>query len=365
VTDTVHVDEPALLGTDVPLTQVYDLALLDLDGVVYIGQDAVPGAAVALDRVRSAGVAVRFVTNNASRPPQVVADHLTRLGVPATVDEVVTSAQVAAVLLARRFAPGSGVLVVGAEGLRQALTEHDLVPMDSVDEGPVAVVQGFGPDVGWRLLAEATRAVRSGLFWMATNLDLTVPTTHGPAPGNGLLVQIVATAAGREPDDVAGKPRPGAFLEAARQAGSRRPLVIGDRLDTDLEGARAADMHGLLVLTGVTGVTELLAATPELRPHYVGRDLDAMMAAQPAARLTAQLTGITRAGCQDAVAEVLVDGGSASLHVLRPGSDPVCLVRAAAVAAWAHQDAGGRGSIDLAALVSTLQGVDRTAGWAR
>ncbi|HEX2810668.1 MAG TPA: HAD-IIA family hydrolase [Kineosporiaceae bacterium] len=361
MTDTVHVEQPALLGTDVPLTQVYDLALLDLDGVVYISQDAVPGAAEALDRVRAAGVPVRFVTNNASRPPEVVADHLTRLGVPATVDEVVTSAQVASALLARRLSPGAGVLVVGAEGLRQALTENGLVPMDSVDEGPVAVVQGFGPDVGWRLLAEATRAVRSGLYWMATNLDLTVPTAHGPAPGNGSLVQLVATVAGRGPDEVAGKPRPGAFLEAARQAGCHRPLVVGDRLDTDLEGARAAGMHGLLVLTGVTGATELLAAPADLRPHYVGRDLDAMMVPHPAARLT----GTTRAGCRDSVAEVVRDGDTASVRVLRPGSDPVCLLRAAAVAAWADQDGGDRPAPDLTGLLSALRGMDSTAGWAR
>jgi glycerol 3-phosphatase-2 len=361
VTDTVHVGQPELLGTDVPLTELYDLVLLDLDGVVYIGQDAVPGAAQALDRVRAAGVPVRFVTNNASRPPRVVADHLTRLGVSATVDEVVTSAQVASVLLARRLGPGAGVLVVGAEGLREALTENGLVPMGSVDEGPVAVVQGFGPDVGWRLLAEATRAVRAGLYWMATNLDLTVPTPHGPAPGNGALVGLVATAAGREPDDVAGKPRPGAFREAARQAGSHRPLVVGDRLDTDLEGARAADMHGLLVLTGVTGASELLAATPDLRPHYVGLDLNAMMAAHPAA----QLTGVTTAACGDAIAEVVVDGVGASVRVDRPGSDPVSLLRAAAVAAWAHQDGGDSRPLELGGLLSTLLGMDRTAGWAR
>jgi glycerol 3-phosphatase-2 len=306
-------------------------------------------------------VGVRFVTNNASRPPQVVADHLTRLGVPATAGEVVTSAQVAAALLARRLHPGDGVLVVGAAGLRDALTEHGLVPMDSVDQGPVAVVQGFGPEVNWRLLAEATRAVREGLYWMATNLDLTVPTAYGPAPGNGSLVELVASTAGRQPDDVAGKPRPGAFLEAARDAASRRPLVIGDRLDTDLEGARAADMHGLLVLTGVTGASELLAAAPARRPHYVGEDLNALLDAQPPARLT----GPAQAACRQALVQVIAEQDGASVRVVHPGSDPVCLLRAAAVAAWSHQGAGGRQALDLSDLLTGLQRMDRSLGWAR
>ena len=362
MTETIDLGQPALLGSDLPLASGYDLALLDLDGVVYIGKDAVPGAASALDAVRGSGVPVRFVTNNASRPAQVVADLLTGLGVPATVAEVVTSAQVAAALLARRLPPGSGVLVVGAAGLRDALTEQGLVPMASVDEGPAAVVQGFGPDVGWRLLAEATRAVRSGLYWMATNLDLTVPTPYGPGPGNGTLVQVVATAAGRGPDEVAGKPRPGAFLEAARQAGSSRPLVVGDRLDTDLEGARAAGMHGLLVLTGVTGVTELLAASAKERPDYVGDDLHALLAPHPAARLVTP----EQAECAGAVARVDTRGvAGPAVRVVQAGTDPVALLRAAAVASWAYQDAGGRQPLDPTDLLAAVQALGGAAGWAR
>jgi glycerol 3-phosphatase-2 len=183
----------------------------------------------------------------------------------------------------------------------------------------------------------------------------------------------VATAAGRGPDDVAGKPRPGAFLEAARQAGSSRPLVVGDRLDTDLEGARAAGMHGLLVLTGVTGVTELLAAPAHQRPDYVGFDLHAMLAPQPAA----QLVGPAQAECAGAVARI--DGGSgsgsgggsaggstgAAVQVLHAGTDPVALLRASAVAAWAHQDVAGHLPLDLTALLAALRAMDGSAGWAR
>jgi HAD superfamily hydrolase (TIGR01450 family) len=366
-----------LAATGGPLRAEYDLALLDLDGVVYIGPDAVPGAAEALDAVREAGLRVRFVTNNASRPPEAVADHLTELGVPARPAEVVTSAQVAAALLAHRLPAGAGVLVIGGAGLREALKQEGLVPMESVDEGPVAVVQGFGPEVGWKRLAEASRAVRAGLFWMATNLDLTVPTMNGPAPGNGALVRAVETAAGRGPDDVAGKPQPGAFLEAVRQAGSTRPLVVGDRLDTDLEGARAAGMPGLLVLTGITDVTALLGAPPRVRPTYVGRNLASLLETHPAA--TAALTGDGSAAegrCRAAhvraeIAGNEIAGSQVVVRVTSAGDDPVDLLRAAAVATWRVRDAlgasesSGATAVDASAVIAAVHAAEPEAAWAR
>jgi HAD superfamily hydrolase (TIGR01450 family) len=368
MSDVVRGEATGLPGTDGPLHAAYDLALLDLDGVVYIGPTAVPGAAASLDAVRKEGLAVRFVTNNASRSAEAVAKHLTELGVPATPAEVVTSSQVAAAMLARRLPPGSGVLVVGGAGLRHALETEGLVPMNSVDEGPVAVVQGYGPEVGWKNLAEASRAVRDGLFWMATNLDLTFPTAHGPAPGNGSLVRAVATAAGRGPDDVAGKPRPGAFLEAARQAGSTRPLVVGDRLDTDLEGAHAAQMPGLLVMTGVTDVSTLVAATPELRPTYVGRDLASLLEPHPVAT-----TGPADPAADDAVdgwcraARVRAepDGDRIALRVLTAGEDPIDLLRAATVAAWRSLDTGGSRPVAADDVIDAVRALEPTATWAR
>jgi HAD superfamily hydrolase (TIGR01450 family) len=365
VSETVGTERPSLLGTARPLYAEYDLALLDLDGVVYIGPDVVPGAAEALDRVRELGMPVRFVTNNASRSPDSVAEHLTRLGVPAGRAEVVTSAQVAAALLAHRLPAGSGVLVVGGAGLREALTAEGLVPMDSVDQGPAAVVQGFSPDIGWRMLAEGTRAVRSGLFWMATNLDLTFPTIYGPAPGNGSLVRAVATAAGREPDDVAGKPRPGAFLEAARQAGSNHPLVIGDRLDTDLEGAQAAGMPGLLVLTGLTGAADLLTAEPHLRPDLLARDLGGLLVEHPAATVTDVSGTLARGSCRAASVQVRFGTGPAAVEVLDDGGDALDLLRAATVAAWAVRDLQPDAELDPTAMIDRIRAMEPDAGWAR
>ena len=312
---------PAPRGCPEPLARAYDLAILDLDGVVYIGPAAVPGAAAALRTARTMGLQVCFVTNNASRPVGTVAAHLTELGIPTSTADVVTSAQVAAAMLARRLPAGAAVLIVGGAGLEESLTEQGLRPVRSAAEGPQAVVQGFSPDLGWRALAEGTRAVRSGVFWVATNLDLTVPTPHGPAPGNGSLVAVIATAAQRQPDAVAGKPEPGAFLEAARRYGSTRPLVVGDRLDTDLEGARAADQDGLLVLTGVSGARELLSCPVHRRPTYVGRDLAALHHPHPAVDVR---DGWAR--CREA--EVVAD--PSGLTVTSCGLDALDVLRAAA-----------------------------------
>ena len=369
MTEAVQVGPAALVGTDGPLHASFDLALLDLDGVVYVGPNAVPGAAEALDAVRGVGLAVRFVTNNASRTAEMVADHLTRLGVPATPAEVVTSSQVAAAMLAHRFPAGSPILIVGGAGLWQAVEAQGLVPVDSGDAGPVAVVQGFSPDLAWRNLAEASRAVRSGVFWLATNLDLTFPTPHGPAPGNGSLVRAVQTAAGRGPDDVAGKPRPGAFVEAARTADASRPLVVGDRLDTDLEGARAAQMPGLLVMTGVTDVTTLLAAAPALRPSYVGRDLWALLDEQPpAVAAPVDADGGSDGRCADARVRAEMENGRVVVRV-KGGQDPLELLRAAAVASWQVLDSGRAAEVDAevdaAAVIHAVLAAEPGATWAR
>jgi glycerol-1-phosphatase len=347
-----------LIGGARPLTEEYDLVLLDLDGVVYIGPAAVPGAAEALERVRAKGVRTAFVTNNASRPPGTVAAHLRELGVEAADDDVVNSAQAASALLARRFPPGSPVLVVGGEGLYRALEAVGLKPVAAVDDGPVAVVQGFGPDVGWRLLAEGSRAVRSGLPWIATNTDLTVPTPYGPAPGNGTLVAAVAAATGVEPE-VAGKPQPTLFHEAAHRYGADRPLVVGDRLDTDLEGARAAGMDGILVLTGVHRVREVLAAAPVRRPHLIARDLFGLMEVHPEPRRSTDGWAVREA-------TVRVDDGV--LTVVRPGPDPLDLIRAACAAVWAHVDEVDptpAAATDPASLLEVLYGLEGDGPWGR
>ena len=257
--------------------------ILDLDGVVYIGEEPVPGAAAAIGRLRQEGRRVVFATNNASRAATEVAALLTRLGIEATADEVVTSAAIAADTLADRLPPGSPVLVVGADALAGEVRRAGLTVVASADDRPAAVVQGYAPHVGWRQLAEACLAIRAGAQWIVTNTDATLPSPRGDLPGNGSLVAALRTALGRDPDLVVGKPQPAFFAGAAAKAGASRPLVVGDRLDTDIEGAVRAGMDSLLVLTGVSSEAEARAATAESRPTYVGADLAALF--EPAAAL--------------------------------------------------------------------------------
>ena len=258
------------------LVDAYDLVILDLDGVVYLADRPIPGAAEAVTRLRAEGKPIAYATNNASRRAPEVAALLCGMGVPADADEVLTSSAAAAKVLADRFGSDARVLVVGAEALRAEVSDAGLVPVTSADDGPVAAVQGYGSNVGWKDLAEASLAVRAGAAWYATNTDRTLPSPRGPLPGNGSLVAVLRTALERDPDVVVGKPAPALFRSAAERAGARKPLVVGDRLDTDILGAHNAGMDSLLVLTGVTSRDDLAKAPEEHRPTYVADDLSGL-----------------------------------------------------------------------------------------
>jgi glycerol 3-phosphatase-2 len=274
---------PGALGSSVaPLAALHDVALLDLDGVVYVGAEAVPHAAEALDAALAAhGMRAAFVTNNAARTPATVSAHLVGLGVRAEPSDVVTSAQAGARMLAERLPVGSHVLVIGGPGVGDALRERGLVPVESVDDGAVALMQGYGPDVGWRQLAEGSLAIGRGLLWVATNLDRTIPTPRGRVLGNGAMVEALRHASGVDPL-VAGKPEPPLMIESVQRSGALRPLVVGDRLDTDIEGANRSGIPSMLVLTGVTDWQDLLHVAPPYRPTYLGRDLRALLTPAPA-----------------------------------------------------------------------------------
>jgi HAD superfamily hydrolase (TIGR01450 family) len=228
---------------------------------------------------------IAFVTNNASRTPADVAAHLESVGVAASAEDVVTSAQAAVRLVLDLVGAGAPVLVVGGEGLEVALTERGLRPVRSADDAPAAVVQGFAPDVGWEQLMEGTLAVRHGVPWVASNVDRTLPTARGLAPGNGTLVDVIATVTGRRPT-VAGKPELALHEEAVRRTGAEHPLVVGDRLDTDIEGAVRAGVDSLLVLTGVSGPVDLVGAPVHQRPTYIADDLrQGLLEGHPGVRL--------------------------------------------------------------------------------
>lgn len=255
----------------------YDAVLLDLDGTVHRGNSALPAAADAVARLRRDGVAVGFVTNNASRTARQVADTLASLGVDAAEDHVCTSAQTAAQLLADRLGHGSRVLVVGTDALTAELSAVGLAPVTAARDDPVAVVQGHSEDTGWTQLAEACLAIRAGAWWVACNCDPTLPTERGELPGNGAMVAALHAATEQCPT-VAGKPARALIDTAVARLGVTAPLVVGDRLDTDIAAANAAGLDSLLVLSGVTDAAGVLAAPPGLRPSHLGTDLGALTA---------------------------------------------------------------------------------------
>jgi glycerol 3-phosphatase-2 len=267
-------------GTSEAPTSVYDVALLDLDGVVYVGPDAVPGVPEALACARTAGMRLGFVTNNAARTPEDVAGHLTELGVPAAPSDVITSSQAAAAVVAAQLGPDARVLPVGGPGVAAALRAAGLQVVDRAEDDPAAVVQGYGREVGWAQLAEAVVAVRNGARHVATNTDATIPSPRGPLPGNGAMVAVVSAVTGSTPL-VTGKPDPAMHAECVRRTGARRPLVVGDRLDTDIEGARRAGAASLLVFTGVTDPAGVLAAPPQHRPDLLAADAAGLLAPHP------------------------------------------------------------------------------------
>ncbi len=270
----------ALRGSEEPLDSVYDVALLDLDGVVYLGGTPIPGAAEALRKADAAGMRLAYVTNNAFRTPAAIAELLTSFGVAAAKDDVVTSAQAAARLLAERLPAGAPVLVAGGNGLRMAVRERGLRPVSTAIDKPQAVVQGYAPDIGYSLLAEGGLAVAGGALFVASNGDITLPSRRGRQPGNGSLIQVIATATGVQPL-MAGKPEPPLHRESVLRTGARHPLVVGDRLDTDIEGAHRVGADSMLVLTGVTSPAEAVLAPPSQRPAYLAEDLSGLLEPHP------------------------------------------------------------------------------------
>lgn len=311
-----------------PLDSV-DVVLADLDGVVYAGPGALPHAVDSLNRAQQEGRRLGYITNNASRTDASVAEHLTSLGLGVAADDVTTSPQAAMRLMRDLVPAGSTLLVIGGEGLVVEVEKAGFVVTRSADDNPAAVVQGFAPEVGWVHLAEAAYALATpveegGIPWVATNSDWTIPQARGIAPGNGTLVSAVHTAVGRLAT-IAGKPERPIFDVAVARTGAQSPLFIGDRLDTDIQGARTAEMRSLLVLTGIDRPKQVLAAPPSQRPDYIVEDLRQLFEPYPT---TVVKGDRTRVG--DAIVEI--DG--VDLRIVNDGGRQIDLLRAGAAAIW-------------------------------
>lgn len=303
------------------LAQQHDCLLLDLDGTVFRGHQPTTGAIAALDAAHTRKL---FVTNNASRAAGDVAAHLRELGFAAHADDVVTSAQSAARLLAQQLEPRSKVLIVGTDALAGEVEAVGLRPVRQFDDEPVAVVQGHSTATGWSDLAEAALAIRAGALWVAANVDRTLPTERGLLPGNGSMVLALRAATDAEPQ-VAGKPAPALMRDALARGSFEAPLVVGDRLDTDIAGANAAELPSLMVLCGVSTAVEMVHATPDQRPTYLGADLRDLHAGIDSLAVAEQSAWRVRAG--DGAITVTAVGEE-------PHGDGLSVVRATARAVW-------------------------------
>ena len=312
-----------------PLVANYRGVICDLDGVVYRGSKAVPGAIAALNSV-VAGVPIAFATNNASRPPAAVAQHLRQLGLEPAAWSVVTSAQAAAAYLAGRLSPGTPVLAVGGPGVAEGLIEAGLSPLGVTELSRTtaveAVVQGAGQDVSWRELAEVGYLVQAGAIWVATNLDATIPTSRGQAPGNGALVTAVRSTTATLPH-VTGKPDAALFDFARSRLGTEQDvtIVVGDRLETDIAGARSAGLDSLFVLGGSSTLRDLAFVGKDSRPTYFAFGLSGLL--RPA---------LFRLEHADGIVDLTPDGALVVLGEVEPER----LLQAVITVAWNALDRG-------------------------
>ena len=254
------------------LADRYEAFLLDLDGVVYVGNRAAPGARDALSRLRSTGKRLAFVTNNSSRTPEDVAAHLVSLGIDARPEEVETSALATAALLSER---GTGTaFIVGEEGLRRALTDAGIAIEGGEPARVDAVVVGWDRAADYAKLRSASLLVQRGAPLVATNADASYPAPDGERwPGAGALLAAIETTTGARAE-VIGKPHAPILRAALARAGGGRPLVIGDRTETDVAGAAALGWDSLLVLTGISTTADAAGAHPV--PTHVGADLSVL-----------------------------------------------------------------------------------------
>ena len=328
-----------LRGTGNALAEDYDCALLDLDGTAWSGDERIEHAAASVIEAREAGMASAFVTNNAMRTPQQVADKLNSMDFQATPDMVMTSAMDIAAIMAEELAEGSKVLVIGGAGLRLALEERGFVLVDSADDEPAAVVQGLDKQVDWALLSEGAFAIERGAAFYASNLDATLPVERGQALGNGSLVRAIQHATRKRPT-AGGKPEPGIYRRASELVGARNPLAVGDRLETDIMGAVAAGVPAMHVLTGVHMARDVIRAPRGQRPSYLAIDMRGLLEAHPAPKHHRDGTwtcGVSQVAKVERSGILTLD----DVELTEPVTITIDSYRALAAAAWEYADAAG------------------------
>jgi 4-nitrophenyl phosphatase len=248
------------------------ILIFDLDGVIYRGESAVPGAIPTLHHLTAAGHRLFFLTNNSTRSRQDYADKLSRMGYPAAPEQVMTSAYATGLYLRRQGAAGKRVFIIGEHGLADEMTAAGLavVPLESSERAEYVVV-GLDRALTFPKLQRAFEEVRAGATFIATNKDPTYPMEEGQEiPGGGSMVAALEYAVGRAPVAI-GKPEPYTLEEILRMAEGqpRDAVMVGDRLDTDIRVGRRLGLTTVLPLTGVTSRTDVAAATEDERPDFV------------------------------------------------------------------------------------------------
>lgn len=253
--------------------------LLDLDGTLFRGQEAIPGAIAFMRSLKERGLPFLYWTNNSTRTPESVAEHLRELGFCATKEQVYTSSQALIAMVATRLAPGEAVYVVGELGLQTAVGEagwRDLAKVPGGQEKAKAVLVGLDRQATYQTLGGALTHLLAGAEFYASNNDRVLPTHQGLAPGAGAVLAFLETAAGRTAH-IAGKPSPAFVTTAALRLGIdvARTFVIGDNLATDVRAAKAAGAIAVWARTGVPGDVGVLA--PEERPDLTIDELSELL----------------------------------------------------------------------------------------
>lgn len=259
-----------------PLLAGYDNVVLDLDGCVWVGSACTRGAPEAIAALRDAGKKLAFLTNDSRHSPEEYVRKLWSLGVKASLEEVVTVGATIQYLLADRSA-GAGVYVIGAPALFRHVADAGQRILNGTERAAQAdlVVVAGHDDLHFRELAVAVQAVLGGAEMIAADRDPTFPSEYGPLPGSGAIVAALEYATGRTAR-VIGKPEPQIFRAALDRFGGGRTLVVGDRLDSDLQGAAGVGLEAAIVLTGVTSHTEALTAA-EPAPVAIADDLHELL----------------------------------------------------------------------------------------
>lgn len=347
-----------LPGSTVPLALRYSLFLFDLDGVIYRGKEPCLHSAKSLKQIPSQKI--YFITNNASRPPQVVANQISSFGIVTEASHVITSTQAAVEKLKDEGFEGGRVLVVGSSWMARYVEDSGFTVVDQAKDQPDVVLQGWDASVGWEQLAQASYAIANGALYAVTNRDTVIPKEEGEAPGNGTLVNAVIMATGVEPRINAGKPHSAEFELAYRRYKEQyhesfnktQVCMVGDQLDTDIKGANDWGCASVCVLTGAVKPRDLLVAPQGYRPMYIIENLSYLFEEIPSIILKSNphAQAPSYATCETSWAQAspsTVDNGSlypTSTIKITVSDNSVNALRCACELAWGLVDRGFDGA---------------------